>query len=126
MELPSPLLNPISKKIKKSTPIKFLYFRKWNFLAPRLKNSLYFGKLNFMVLILKNFLYFFKRNPEKVLIYQETGLSYISGNRNPKKLLIFQKVIFRSRKIKKPTLKNLFILREMELSSSHKKLNKTF
>ena len=28
--------------------------------------------------------------PKKLLIYQETELSYISGNGNPKKLLIFQ------------------------------------
>ena len=34
-------------------------------------------------------------------IFQETKLSYISGNVNPKKLLIFQKVTFRARKEKR-------------------------
>ena len=44
-------------------------------------------------------------------------LSYISGNKNPKKLLILQEVIFRAQKIRKNSLKKLFILREMELYS---------
>ena len=33
-------------------------------------------------------------------IFQETELSYISGNRNFKKLVIFQEVTFRARKSK--------------------------
>ena len=59
--------------------------------------------------------------PEKIFIFQETELSYISENRNPKKLLISQEVTFRARKIKKTTLKKL-IFQEMEVSRP-KKLN---
>ena len=33
-------------------------------------------------------------NIKKFLIFQETKLSYISGNGNPKKLLLFQEVTF--------------------------------
>ena len=36
------------------------------------------------------------RNTKKILIVQETELSYILWNRNPKKLLIFQEVTFRA------------------------------
>ena len=36
-------------------------------------------------------------------MFQETELSYISGNGKPKNLLIFQEVNFRVRKIKKKT-----------------------
>ena len=46
MELPSPLLSPNLKKFKKNPLGKsFLYFRKWNFLAPRLKHFSYFRKM---------------------------------------------------------------------------------
>ena len=41
------------------------------------------------------------KTPKKVFIFQETELSYISGNGNPKKLLIFQEVTFQAQKIKK-------------------------
>ena len=129
IELPSTLLSPSLKK--KSTPKKFLIFKEWNFLAPRLKNSLYFRKWNFLALILRNFLYFLKRklsyiwkielfyisgngNPEKFLIFQETELFYTSENGNHetelflyfrkqkhKKLLIFQEVTFTAQKMKK-------------------------
>ena len=125
MELLSALLSPSSKKKQKNLSRKnFSYFREWNFLAPRFKDSLYFKKLNFQAIILRNVLYFLKRKlflyfgkwnslrfqemdtPKKFLRFQETELFYIwenenpekipytSRNGNPKKLLIFQEVTF--------------------------------
>ena len=41
------------------------------------------------------------QTPKKFLIFQETELSYISGNGNSKRLLISQEVTFRPRRIKK-------------------------
>ena len=83
----------------------FLYFGKWNFLAQILKNFLYFlifpekvtPKTNFVFLKMKlsgsnikkflifsqkkAFLIFQKKNTQtKFLLFQETKLSYISGN----------------------------------------------
>ena len=49
----------------------------------------------------KVFLIFRKtETPKKFLIFQETELSYISGNRNFKKLLKFQEATFWTRKVK--------------------------
>ena len=44
---------------------------KWNYLAPRFKNSLDFGKSNFSALRLKKFLYFLKK---AFLVFQEAEL----------------------------------------------------
>ena len=87
MQLPVSLLDPISLKIKKSTPKKnSLDFRKWNFLALRLKkNFLYFLKTIF-------FLYSRKRN---FLIFWETEPS------RPKTKKI-QEGTFWARKVKNP------------------------
>ena len=84
-----------AQNIKNIQPPKnCLYYREWNFLAPRLKNSSYFRKWNFLTLILKNLSYFLKScsyisgngNPEKeFLIFQQMQLSSISGNGNAKK-----------------------------------------
>ena len=50
---------------------------------------------------IKTFLIFRETEiPKKFLIFQETKLSYTSGNGNPKKLLIFQEVTFQAWKIK--------------------------
>ena len=46
---------------------------------------------------------------KKFLLFQETELSYISGNRNPKKLFIFQEVTFRTWKNEKYPLLKSFI-----------------
>ena len=43
----------------------------------------------------------------KKFLFQETELSYISGNGNPKKLLIFQEVTFQDRKIKNTHSENV-------------------
>ena len=43
MELPTALLSPSSKKF-------FSHFRKWNFLAPRLKKFIYLCKWYFLIL----------------------------------------------------------------------------
>ena len=51
--LPGPLLSPNLKEEKKTPPKTFLYFRKWIYLALRLKNFLFFLKK-------KLFLYFGK------------------------------------------------------------------
>ena len=87
----------------------FLYFKEWNFLAPRLKNVsrefcflkiktfLYFGDWNFLALRLKKFLYFGKRN-------------FLAP-----RLKKLQRETFRDQKVKKSTLKKFLILREMEL-----------
>ena len=57
MHLPGTLLRPGSKNEKKIHPEKnSLYFRKWNFLALKLKEFLYFLKRNL-------FLYFREQNP---------------------------------------------------------------
>ena len=57
------------EKIKKNHhQKKFLYFNKWNFVAPRLKSTLYFGKCNFLYPRLKAFLYFLRK---AFLIFQE-------------------------------------------------------
>ena len=73
---------------------------------------------------INKFLYFLNRkillhfgkptSRKKVLIFQETETSYISGNRHPKKLLIFQEVTFRAQKNKKTYYeKNFIYLRKM-------------
>ena len=42
MELPSTFLLPRSKKNEKTSPRKnFLYFREWNFLAPKWKEYIW-------------------------------------------------------------------------------------
>ena len=48
---------------------------------------------------IKKFLIFFQK--KAFFIFQETELSYISGNRNHQKLLIFHKVTFQAGKMKK-------------------------
>ena len=113
--------------------IKLLYFEKWNFLAPRLKNVyrklfelekqktfilkkflifsqksvfLYFRRWNFLALRLKKFLYFLKKT---FSTFWDTELflktSYILGGN-----------FTSSKKKKKCALKFFFIFREMELS----------
>ena len=96
MHLPSALLGPSSKKIKKTHPEK---------------NSLYFKKRNFITLIFKNFLYFRKRKPWK-------KIPYISGNRNPKKdYYILGNGTFQPtlENIKKSTPRKFLILQETEI-----------
>ena len=68
---------------------------------------------------INKFLYFLNRkillhfgkptSRKKVLIFQETETSYISGNRHPKKLLIFQEVTFRAQKNKKTYYEKNFL-----------------
>ena len=53
-------------------------------------------------------------NVKKFLIFQETELFYISGNRNPKKLLIFEELTFQAQEIKKIHPKKILIFQEME------------
>ena len=132
MELPGALLCLNSKKQKKSLQKYFLYFRKWNFLAPRLKNFLCFRKWNALdpicsffpeleLSILLSFLYFRKeisglekRTTEKkplsksFLYFLETPVlifweTKFSTLKNKK----FQKKIFASSKNKNnPVLKS--------------------
>ena len=84
----------------------------WPKFKKKLKKFLLFSQKR------KLFVYFRKRI---FLIFQETDLSYISGNVNPKKLLIFQEVTFRARKVKRtkkePTLKMFLIFQEIKLST---------
>ena len=86
------LLDISSKQTKKKSTRKISwYFRKCNFMTPRLKNSLYFRKWNFLALILKKFiyilkgnhsLYFWKLNPLKT--YSTSGSNFPSS-KNEKK-----------------------------------------
>ena len=103
MQLPSALLGPSSKK---KAFLIFLEMESCTFWAQARKkkstweNFLYSGKL--LIISQKLFLYFGKWKPrKKLLIVQETELSYISGNGNPKK--------------------RSYISGEMELSSSRLK-----
>ena len=110
MELPSALLSTSLKKKIKTLPRKnFLYFRKRNFLAPRLKNSVYFRKWNSLAPRLKNSLYFRKWNflakIKKILIFSQKSFSWISGNETFfKKTSYISGRNFWARKIKKPAL----------------------
>ena len=77
----------------------------------------------FLIVSQKKAFFIFRETeiPKKILIFQETELSYISGNRNPKRLLIFQEVSFRARKksflyfnkwnFLAPSFKNFFYFR---------------
>ena len=77
MELPTALFSP-SSKTKKNPPVE---------------NFLYSGKMELSSSNIKKFLIFRKREtPKKFFIFQETGLSYTSGNRNFKKPLIFSEM----------------------------------
>ena len=65
-----------------------MYSRKWNFLAPRLKNFLYFWKWNFLVSYFsyisgKKFLSSKNKKPhseEISYIFSKKSFSYVSGN----------------------------------------------
>ena len=89
MELTRAHFKPNFENLKKSLLKKFLCFQ---------EIELYSRKSNFLALILRNFLYFLKRKlslyfekwnfltfqktetPKKFFIFQETELSYTSGN----------------------------------------------
>ena len=89
---------PSSKKKKKSNREKFLYSRKSELSSSNIKNKLYF--LIFQkTKTLKKFLTFYQK--KACLIFWETKLFYISGNRNREILLIFQEVTFQAQKMKK-------------------------
>ena len=81
MELPRPLFSPNSINKKKFTSKKFS--RKMELSYTNIKKYIYFLKI-------KLFLYFGKlKHQKKILIFQETELSYISRNENPKENVIF-------------------------------------
>ena len=86
---------------------------------------------------LKRFLIFreIKLLFSKSIIFSKESFPYILENENPKqihyisgngtslcftKLIMFQEVTFQARKIKKPTLKNFHVFRQIELSGSKK------
>ena len=118
--IPGNFLSPSPKnwkKIKNKKKIKFLYFRKWNFLTLTLKNVLTFSaqvrKIKKKILRenFEKFLTLSQKKPVLILwetkipkmffIFQEKELSNASGNKSFKKLLMFQGEIFRAGKIKK-------------------------
>ena len=86
-------------------------------------NKIHLEKIYF-TLILKNFLYFLKRKlflylgkwtpGQKFLMFQETDISYTSGNGNPKKTSCISQVTFCAQKMKKNTAKMFLIFQEME------------
>ena len=77
--------------LKKTTPKNLLYFRKWNFLAPRLKKFLYFRKyMNFLASYFSYVLRrkftsskkYKKRRSENIsYIFSKSSIRYISRNR---------------------------------------------
>ena len=137
MELPGALFKPKLGK-KNLSQKSSLYFKKWNFLASRLKNFLYFMKYNFLALRLKDFLYFGKWNflalysgkwnflalilktflcflKRRFFLYFEKRKPQkfiFSGSRTFlyfRKLLIFHEVTFPARKMKRKTLLKSFL-----------------
>ena len=60
------------------------------------------------------FSYIFSKKKDVFLIFQEKELSSLKNKK-------FQKGFFQARKVKKPTLKNFLIFREMELFCSQTK-----
>ena len=134
MQLPSALLGRSSKK---KAFLIFLEMESCTFWAQAWKkkstweNFLYSGKL--LIISQKLFLHFGKWKPrKKFLIFQETELSYISGNGNPekrsyisgemelsssrlKKYLIFQV------ELPKPPKSNFLILLQKKLSMNFSK-----
>ena len=119
MELPIPI------KPKKIYPRKnSLYFRKWNFLALILKNSLYFLKEKLFPYFLKRklFLHFHKWSPAllsrslKSKKISSKKISYTSGNEDPGKFLEF---FWRKAFLifwEKGTRENFLIFQKIELS----------
>ena len=110
------------------------YGATWHIFKPKLKIKikyplkkvlyvLIFWKMEFSSSNIRKFLIFYQK--KGFLLFQETetpkqNFSIVQmemGNGHPKKFLIFQEVTFRTRKMKKPTLKKLLTFREMELSS---------
>ena len=77
--------------LKKTTPKNLLYFRKWNFLAPRLKKFLYFRKyMNFLASYFSYVLRrkftsskkYKKRRSENIsYIFSKSSIRYISRDR---------------------------------------------
>ena len=123
---------------------KLLYFRKWNFLAPRLKNFLYFRKSNFLASYFSyiswrnspssknkktsfwwNFSYFWKWNfltqsLKSFLNFLKKAFLIFGKLKHLKYFLYFKRKLS---ELKKSTLKKRLIFREMELSChKYKKL----
>ena len=73
MQVPGPILSPTSKKFFKKPRRNFLYIRKLNFLAPRLKDFLLFQKWNFLMELSE----FDKKKltQKKFLLFREMELS---------------------------------------------------
>ena len=94
---------------------------RWNILQKQLASALKKSSYIFLIFqervhssssIKKVFLLFQKMGTPKKFMFQETKLSYISGNRNFKNLIIFLEVTFKARKMKKATLKRLVTFQE--------------
>ena len=93
MELPGALFNPRLKKKKKqkkkhSKKIYFHAFREMELSGTNITKFLIFSEKKAFFIFLET------ESPKKLLLLQETELSYISGNGNRKKPLIFQGVTY--------------------------------
>ena len=89
--MPSALLSPSSKKIKKNTPKKFLIFQGMELSGSWIKKFVMFQEMKlcsskrfFIFSQKKAFLIFQEtETPKKFFIFLETELSYISGSNLP-------------------------------------------
>ena len=102
-------LSSLSSKNKKKSPLKKLFFGKWDFLALILEKLSYSSG--------NNSLYFRKRN---FLLFQEIETlktSYISGSnfpiwKNKKRLLLESFLYFPEKELSSPKLKKLLVFQE--------------
>ena len=100
MELPDALLSPGSKNFKNPPRKSFLYFRKWNFLARRLKKVLYFKKWNSLT---SYFSYILKRN-------------FPNSKKKNKKPTLKGFLIFWEMELSSPNIKKVFLYLSKELA----------
>ena len=120
------LRSPLSTSLKKTPQKNSLYFGKWNFLAPRLKNFSYFWRRNFLASYFSNISETFRPHkiknpaPKKLLIFLILLILYSSK---------FKKLLYFRRKLPKPENQKFHIfclLRENFSNISTKEVSYTF
>ena len=131
MELTRALFSPSSKNKKKSIPKKkFLYFRKWNFLALILTKFLYFRKRRLFLYVQKWNPALFSPGLKNKKIYSEKNFLYFRKpfGASEKNSYVFLKrklfLYFRKRKPRRKSFKckKKFIFQETELSYISRKV----
>ena len=121
MELPAALLSPSLKKIKKSSPKKFLIFLGMKLSSSTIKKFLIFRETKLSGSNIRKFLIFSQKEAflifretetwKKFFIFQETELSYILGNENHKKTYVEGSNFSSSKSKKNPLFKKFLIFR---------------